>query len=215
MGGAWRLWGASAATLLLWLAAPVIGTAAADDGAGAFARIGPLVVHGRGADLLHVGLGAFDVFDDHTAAASEIQYRFGRKLWFIGPAVGLVGNTDGGLYGYVGLYADVSIGRLHLTPGLALGGYGEGSDSKALGGIFQFRQSTSPGAWPAAAGSASGSPTSPTPTSRTSTRVRRRSTSPTAFRSAPCSEPSARAGAHCPLDIAVTCAGGVCVIWRS
>lgn len=152
MGGASRLWCASAATLLLWLAAPVIGTAAADDGAGAFARIGPLVVHGRGADLLHVGLGAFDVFDDHTAAAAEIQYRLGRKLWFIGPAVGLVGNTDGGLYGYVGLYADVSIGRLHLTPGLALGGYGQGSDSKDLGGIFQFRQSVDL-AWRFAGGS--------------------------------------------------------------
>ena len=49
-------------------------------------------------------------------------------------------NTDGGLFGYAGAYADLSYNTFYLTPQLAMGGYGEGR-SQDLGGVFQFRQS--------------------------------------------------------------------------
>ena len=105
----------------------------------AFAHLGPIVVHGNEADNLLLGAGAFDVRDE-TAAAGTVEYRFGRKVFVIGLALGMVANTDGGLYGYAGAYADLSYGRLYITPQLAMGGYGDG-DGTDLGGVFQFRQS--------------------------------------------------------------------------
>ena len=75
-----------------------------------------------------------------TSPAGTVEYRFGRKLFFIGPSYGLLANTDKALMGYVGAYLDASYGNLYLTPQLAIGGYKEG-DSRNLGGIFQFRAS--------------------------------------------------------------------------
>jgi lipid A 3-O-deacylase len=105
-------------------------------------QLGPVVVHGDEADLLMLGLGAFDPFkeSDDRSAAANLEYRLGRKLFVIGPALGGMANTDGGLFGYVGIYGDISVGQVYLTPQVALGGYHQG-DSKDLGGVFQFRES--------------------------------------------------------------------------
>ncbi len=102
-------------------------------------QLGPVVVHGDEADALMLGLGAFDLFDDNSSAAATLEYRLGRKLFVIGPAIGGMANTDGGLFGYFGLYSDISVGKVYFTPMLALGGYHQG-DSKDLGGVFQFRE---------------------------------------------------------------------------
>ena len=105
-----------------------------------FLELGPVVLHGSEADLLMLGLGAFDLFDDRDAPAATLEYRLGRKLFFIGPALGGMANTDGGLFGYFGLYFDLSAGPVYFTGQLAAGAYREG-DSRDLGGVFQFRQS--------------------------------------------------------------------------
>ena len=103
-----------------------------------FARLGPVVLHGNEADALTVGLGAFDIGATHTSPAANGEYRFGRKLFFIGPSYGLVANTDGGLVGYVNAYMDLSYRDVYLTPQVGIAGYREGA-GRDLGGIFQFR----------------------------------------------------------------------------
>jgi hypothetical protein len=129
----------SAIVFMCVLAAPVEHALAEEPGTTAFARLGPLVVHGNEADNLLVGAGAWDLRDE-TAPAATIEYRFGRKVFVAGFSLGLVANTDGGLFGYAGLYSDWSYGKFYLTPQIAMGGYHEG-DSSDLGGIFQFRLS--------------------------------------------------------------------------
>ena len=118
-----------------------MATAALADSAGttAFAHVGPIVVHGNEADNLLLGAGLFDLRDD-TSGAGTVEYRFGRKVFVVGLALGLMANTDGGLFGYVGAYADLSYKKLYVTPQLAMGGYGEGG-GQDLGGVFQFRES--------------------------------------------------------------------------
>ncbi|HEX6113122.1 MAG TPA: acyloxyacyl hydrolase [Geminicoccaceae bacterium] len=127
--------------LALFMALSATATAARADGADttASARVGPIVVHGNEADNLLLGAGVFDLRHDPSGAGT-VEYRLGRKVFVVGLALGLMANTDGGLFGYVGAYGDLSYKRLYVTPQLAMGGYGEGG-SKDLGGVFQFRQS--------------------------------------------------------------------------
>jgi lipid A 3-O-deacylase len=116
------------------------GAARADaPGTTAFARLGPIVIHGNEADNLLLGAGVFDLRDE-TSPAGTIEYRFGRKVFVVGFSLGLVANTRGGLFGYVGAYGDLSYRKFYLTPQLAMGGYHEGASSN-LGGVFQFRMS--------------------------------------------------------------------------
>ncbi len=103
-------------------------------------EFGGMAIHGDDVDALMVGLGVFDAMDNESAAAATLEYRFGRKLFSIGPAIGGMANADGGMFGYVGLYSDVSFGDVFLTPQLGMGAYREGG-SRDLGGVFQFRQS--------------------------------------------------------------------------
>jgi lipid A 3-O-deacylase len=104
-------------------------------------QLGPVAIARSGPDAFVAGIGAFDLKDDKESrsAVANLEYRFGRKLFAIGPALGLVANLEGGVYGYLGLYADISIGPAVLSPQLAAGGYSEG-DSLDLGGVFQFRE---------------------------------------------------------------------------
>jgi hypothetical protein len=118
---------------------PLAPAAGAERPVTPFFELGPLVVHGDEADALMLGLGAFDPFDNGSAAGATLEYRLGRKLFVIGPALGGIANSDGGLFGYFGLYADLSIGPVYFTPQLGLGFYHRG-DSRDLGGNFQFRE---------------------------------------------------------------------------
>ena len=98
------------------------------------------MVHGNEADNLLLGAGLFDLRDD-TSGAGTVEYRFGRKVFVVGFALGLMANTDGGLFGYVGAYCRSVLQEVSTSrPQLAMGGYGEGS-STDLGGVFQFRES--------------------------------------------------------------------------
>ena len=127
-----------AAALFCWLAGPHLA-GAEEPGTVAFAQLGPIVVHGNEADNLLLGAGVFHIRDG-TSAAGTIEYRFGRKVFVAGLSLGLMANVDGGLFGYVGTYGDLSYKRIYFTPQIAMGGYHTG-DSSDLGGVFQFRLS--------------------------------------------------------------------------
>lgn len=127
--------------LILVVAGVAFSDAARAEASGEAYRLGPVEVARGGPDAFLLGLGAFDVrdYEGELAAAANLEYRFGRKFVVVGPALGLVANTGGGIYGYFALYADISIGPVVLTPQLAAGGYREG-DSLDLGGVFAFRE---------------------------------------------------------------------------
>lgn len=89
-------------------------------------------------NYIDLGAGAFNFNHNNPSAAGYVEYRYGKKLFFIGPLIGIMANTDGGIFGYGGVYANIKYRKLVLTPIITLGGYRQGG-SKSLGGIFQFR----------------------------------------------------------------------------
>ena len=132
------------ASLLAALMAVASAQACAEASRDVFHRLGPIEVLGDTASYADIGVGAFDVFgegDGRTSGAAQVQLRWGRKLYFIGPVIGLMANTDQGMFGYGGVYADLAYGDVVLTQMLGLGGYARG-DSKDLAGVFQFRVET-------------------------------------------------------------------------
>jgi hypothetical protein len=130
------LLGGMAAGLLGGMAA---GAAMAQEPPGVFAEFGGVELRGQAPHYAEIGIGVFDLAEEDSAAG-RIELKGGDKLWFLGPAIGLLANTDGGVFGYGGVYADIAYGNFVLTPFLALGGYAEG-DGPDLGGVFQFRSS--------------------------------------------------------------------------
>lgn len=133
----------------LWAAAwglcLLAGPAWADTEGTQVKGLGEIIYHegdveafGDGPDVLTFGVGAFDAFKTNPAAGEfRVEYRVGQKLLFIGPMVGVMATTDGGVYGYGAFYLDSQIGRLSITPSIGLGGYHRG-DGKRLGGPFLF-----------------------------------------------------------------------------
>jgi lipid A 3-O-deacylase len=105
--------------------------------------LGSLNLAGNEPSYLDFGAGAFDIqHHEHSSTTGEgrIEIRYGRKLFYLGPAIGLLANGQGGVFGYAGLYSDLVFGRFVLTPLGAVGGYDRGR-SEDLGGTFQFRLS--------------------------------------------------------------------------
>lgn len=132
----------SAALVTIFLTSPAWPVLADQADRDVVFRVGPLEVLGEGPSYAEVGVGAFNALDQdgaETESAAKVELRVGEeKLWFVGPAVGLMATGDGGVFGYGGFYADVAWGNVVLTPLLGIGGYTQG-DSKDLGGVFQFR----------------------------------------------------------------------------
>lgn len=127
------------AALVLFVFRPA--TASAEDSPRVFA-FGGLELLGHAPHYLDVGFGAFDLFkrdpSSKTSAAGRVELRSGERLLGVGPALGVLANTDGGLYGYAAAHADLKYGNLVFTPLAGLGAYRQG-DSTDLGGVFQFR----------------------------------------------------------------------------
>jgi opacity protein-like surface antigen len=105
--------------------------------------LGPFFVAGNSGSYLDLGAGAFNVSGygpNGALGAARIEYRYGHKLFHLGPALGLLVNTKGGVLGYAGAYADLQYEQFNLTPLLAVAGYARGG-GEDLGGPFQFRAS--------------------------------------------------------------------------
>jgi hypothetical protein len=90
---------------------------------------------------LSFGVGYFDVFQQDDPAAefrAELRSNW-RLLTFLDPFIGVSGTTDGAVYGYFGLKADLYLGdHLVLMPSAAFGAFYEG-DGKDLGSTAEFR----------------------------------------------------------------------------
>jgi lipid A 3-O-deacylase len=132
---------ASGFLVLLALAA-FSGTAALAQGTAGRTDSG-LQFLGDEPSYVDFGVGAFDIQahrESPTTPEGRVEFRYGRKFLFLGPAAGLLVNTRGGVFGYAGFYTDIAWGRLVLTPLGAVGFYSRGS-SEDLGGTFQFRTS--------------------------------------------------------------------------
>jgi lipid A 3-O-deacylase len=103
-------------------------------------HLGETQAAGGAVSHLDLGMGAFDIQGDrgvHPSPVGQIEFRYGRKLFSVGPAVGILANTRGAIFGYGGLYADFRVGRFVVTPLGAVGGYRR-SGGEDLGGTFQF-----------------------------------------------------------------------------
>ena len=102
-----------------------------------------LTALGEEPSYLDLGVGAFDVPIHRgavTTAEGLIEFRYGRKLFYIGPVFGVLVNGKGGVYGYGGFYGDVAFDRFVVTPRAAVGAYSRG-DGPNLGGPLEFRLS--------------------------------------------------------------------------
>jgi len=99
-------------------------------------------VLGTEPSYIDLAAGAFDVHGEgshpNRAAVGRVEFRWGEKLFFIGPAIGVLATTDGSVYGYAGVYSDIVYKRLVVTPVAAVGAYHRG-DGKDLGGTLAFR----------------------------------------------------------------------------
>ena len=134
------------ATVVVAMVSAASHVAAEPPSSEVWQSIGGLEVLGPGPDYVSIGVGAFDVAGERQApgvknrsAAGRIEYRRGReKLYFIGPMLGVMANTDGAVYGYGGIHAEAAYGNFVLTQFGAAGGYRKGN-SKDLGGVFEFR----------------------------------------------------------------------------
>ncbi len=90
-------------------------------------------------DFLALAIGGYDVNDNETSAEFRIEYRSNRKYLFLKPMIGLLGNSDGGVYGYGGVNLDLFLAkRWVVMPNFAIGGYRRGG-SKDLGSVIEFR----------------------------------------------------------------------------
>jgi lipid A 3-O-deacylase len=129
-------WACVSATLILWVASclPAEGSDPA--------LIGPVAVLGDSPHQIDVGLGTLGLrhdLDQHSQA-ERIELRIGKKIAYVGPAVGLLANRDVIRYVYGGIYADFTCGKFVLTPVLAIGWFRNASNLD-LGGPLEFRES--------------------------------------------------------------------------
>src|SRR2546423_734282 len=81
-------------------------------------------------NLLCVGGGVFDLIREGYSAGKttgysgvgSVEYRLGRKLLFAGPLVGMLANSDGGVFGYGGFFFFFPPPPPPLPPPLCAGG---------------------------------------------------------------------------------------------
>jgi lipid A 3-O-deacylase len=104
-------------------------------------ELGPAQLASDEASYFDLGIGTFGTRVGHVApdaGEGRVELRYGKKLFHLGPALGLLANTRGGVFGYGGLYADLRLGNVVITPLGGIGGYHRGN-GEHLGGTFEFR----------------------------------------------------------------------------
>lgn len=119
----------------------VASPATAEDDRNVVGDLWGIELLGRTPNYVDLGIGVFDVFerddDSKRSLSGRVELRIGEKLYGFGPLIGLMANADGAVDGYGGLYVDLAVGDVIVTPIAAVSGYAEG-DSVDLGGVFQF-----------------------------------------------------------------------------
>jgi hypothetical protein len=89
--------------------------------------------------LLVVGAGAYNIFQDDKDAVFRGEYRFGTRIFYIRPILGVEVNSGGGVYAYGGFGFNLPItDHIVLFPSAAFG-YWERGSSKNLGAHEEFR----------------------------------------------------------------------------
>jgi lipid A 3-O-deacylase len=121
------------------------GVAAAQTSAEGELRLTPLQLQTGAPSYLEVAAGVYDIIGNghrNQTAGASLEYRFGRKFYYVGPAVGIIGELNGGGMVYVGFYGDIPIGPVVVTPLAGFGAWRHGSrKDEDLGGWFEFRLS--------------------------------------------------------------------------
>jgi len=119
-------------------AAPSLAQPASDE-----LRLGPIALLASGPSYLDLGAGVYDLVgnghrNETFAATAELHY--GKKLFGIGPAVGIIQNARGGGMAYFAFYSDFTGGPIVVTPLAGFGAWWHGGhDDEYLGGTFEFR----------------------------------------------------------------------------
>jgi hypothetical protein len=132
-----------AANTLGMLALTSVAGPAAAQSAGEPLMLGPIQVLRDEPSYLDFAAGAFNITerrDTSLSAEAKLEFRYGKKLWIFGPAVGVLANSQGGALVYGGFYSDLKYNRFVVTPLAAVGGYHRGG-SEDLGGVLEFRLS--------------------------------------------------------------------------
>lgn len=143
----WRAHGSMATALLIGLAlcSYRVAPALAHTVQGKTLRSGPMRILSDTPSHLDLGAGVYDIIGNahrNETAAVDAEYRFGSKLYHIGPAVGVIADMRGGGMVYGGFYGDIAFGRVIITPLAGLGAWWHGGRTdEDLGGTFQFRLS--------------------------------------------------------------------------
>ena len=134
--GPYTVWGNPEVTKRLALLAALIAAVAFSTSERANAQVAlnetPAVISG--------GIGYFDILDgDDDSADFRLEYRHGDDFLWLKPWGGLEVNTDGGVWGGIGVLMDITFFEsIVLTGSFAPGLYSEG-DSKDLGHVVEFR----------------------------------------------------------------------------
>lgn len=89
------------------------------------------------------GVGAYDFGNrdrrENKAVEFRLEYRPAVSWWIVKPFLGAQATSDGAVYGFGGVLANIPLGqRFVLTPSFAAGYYREG-DGKKLGNGVEFR----------------------------------------------------------------------------
>ncbi len=108
-------------------------------------RLGPMELLTDTSSFIEVGGGVYDIIGNahrNETAGADVEFRYGKKLFFVGPAVGVIGDLHGGGMIYAAFYSDFALGPVIITPLAGLGAWRHGGgNDEDLGGTFQFRLS--------------------------------------------------------------------------
>jgi hypothetical protein len=93
---------------------------------------------GEGPHYLNLAVGSFEAFNaSDDAVAGQVEFRFGQKICYFGPLLGVLANSNGGVIVYAGIYLDLALGNFIFSPQTGVGAYEKGS-GKDLGGTFEI-----------------------------------------------------------------------------